>query len=809
MLHLIYWKIRKILLNAVFYLKKNYYKISTRFGLEKNVLSAQRYVILEVPKQTVINLLLFAVTLWLDKLLGVKIESPSIDKTLISDILIAMVGIAGVFLGLYCSYIATVFSSKYVNVPQEISNLFRDDFINSKSIKAITNYIIYSIIMLISNLFYSNLGVVSVLVNMIMAIYMVVSYVYIGKRILGMSNTYFVAENTYRSFHREFKKISKHKLFVQDGNFQNHIKKVACKNIETLKIINTYNLNGVEIKAPSLFNFMYNNLIVLYSYIDIKNHIPYDSLWFVSSEYKKWYKATDSEIRIALNNGTFLRNTEATDNFWFEKEILKINDLGFAELINKKEYDLVRKYIGCLEPLLSASVDSFNTKFWVEYIQTIQNQVSDILLNNKSEKTEELAMCETVLVAYLQFAIDMRKLINSFDLSQILEQSVQKNGYKKSKYPKLYNTAIIRNLYVGIAAEENIEHKKITPDWYVKQYISKQIYSEIVQFCESIEIIDKNIIRFAKELCDGKKHVAATFAYTKYIEWYHKIHIILETLEQLLIQTKSYHKEIPNVVWEDYDFESFAQSLNNTYTYALTEWSKSAMIFALKHWDNYDEFPDMLGSCYNNICNFLIQSLSNNDFNSFEKTYPSLWGIVTLYQELSRKELLKIKEPFKQPAIMAILCNPILDFGNISGYAYMWGEISGDERWKNLITNSFSKTLESYKDKKEETCEQISNCFSVSGSLGPVIYNRAELHHAWKMIIEKAFLQSGCIEWELKGFCEVIKTDCLWLKKLIGTRSDLGLTMSDGFEVFGVLVLNEHLPPDKKFTTKFGWEKDI
>ena len=76
-------------------------------------------------------------------------------------------------------------------------------------------------------------------------------------------------------------------------------------------------------------------------------------------------------------------------------------------------------------------------------------------------------------------------------------------------------------------------------------------------------------------------------------------------------------------------------------------------------------------------------------------------------------------------------------------------------------------------------------------------------------IIEKAFLQSGCIEWERKGFCEVIKTDCLWLKKLIGTRSDLGLTMSDGFEVFGVLVLNEHLPPDKKFTTKFGWEKDI
>lgn len=197
------------------------------------------------------------------------------------------------------------------------------------------NYIIYSIIMLISNMFFNNIRVVNIAINMIMGIYMIVSYVYIGKHILSMSNTYFVAESIYRFFFREFKKISEDTLFIKDENFQYHIKKSACKNIETLKIINMYNLEGSDVKSTSLFNFMRNNLTLLYSYMKIKNYIPHDSLWFRTVEYKKWYSAGDMEIRVALETGSFLSNGEKTDNFWFEKEILKINELGLKALIDK------------------------------------------------------------------------------------------------------------------------------------------------------------------------------------------------------------------------------------------------------------------------------------------------------------------------------------------------------------------------------------------------------------------------------------------------------------------------------------------
>ena len=78
------------------------------------------------------------------------------------------------------------------------------------------------------------------------------------------------------------------------------------------------------------------------------------------------------EIRVALETGSFLSNGEKTDNFWFEKEILKINELGLKALIDKNEFDLIRKYIVLLESLLSESIKAFDTQHWINYIQNVQ-----------------------------------------------------------------------------------------------------------------------------------------------------------------------------------------------------------------------------------------------------------------------------------------------------------------------------------------------------------------------------------------------------------------------------------------------------
>lgn len=811
MLSIVYWKLRSKCSKIIFFLKKIHYQSSICTNTKKSILKHKKNVFLDVPKSIILNLILFAITLYLDNLLEKVFKiKPNINQTLISDILIALVSIAGVFLGLYCSYIGTVFSSKYANAPQQLSNLFRDDLINSKSIKSITNYMIFSMIVIISNLLYKNIGIATVAVNFILAIYMIVSYVYIGKRILTMSNTYSVSESVYHNFIRDLKKLSHSHIFRKDANFQNHIKKETYNNIELLEIINTYNLETEENKTQSLFNFLYNNLNLLSFYTSIKSSIPYDSLWFKTTEYKKWYKASDSELITALNTGTFLTNIDSTDTYWFEKEILNINSLGFDELIKKKEFNLVRNYISCLQPLISNSIKNNNSEYWIDYLETIQKNIIKLIINGNIGIENELSLIEFLIIDYLHFAICLKKYFFRFNLDAILQFSIDNVNFDKYKYYQFFNNTTLEKLYESIKTEKKIENKRITPDWYIHQYVSKQVYDGTVRFCDSLDKINKNIVLLANELTDSKKHTAAALVYSKYIEWYDKVYNTLPYLNSVLEKSKTYHKEIKNYIWDEYDFNALTESINNSYNDSLIKWGKCASLFTINNWDNYDDFPDLLGACYNNICKFLVQSLVKNDFSAFEKTYPSLWETAVLYQELIRKDLIKIKEPYRQSYVIVTLSNPMLDFGNISGYAYLWGEIIDDTKWQNLVSDYFEKIMCNLKKEEKETnCMRISDFLSMPSKLGPLMHQRSILWTSWKRMIENAFIDSGRISWEHKGFFqEVIKTDSQWLKSLIGTRSDLNLMSSDAYEIFGVFILNKYLPEDKKFKTHWGWENE-
>lgn len=84
---------------------------------------------------------------------------------------------------------------------------------------------------------------------------------------------------------------------------------------------------------------------------------------------------------------------------------------------------------------------------------------------------------------------------------------------------------MVASIYKGIIAEQKIEKKKITPDWYIMQLIAKQIYDEFEQLCNAIEIVNDNMFNLAEEYADSKKSSSATLVYAKYIEWYHKIFI--------------------------------------------------------------------------------------------------------------------------------------------------------------------------------------------------------------------------------------------------------------------------------------------
>ena len=123
----IYWVFRKTIHNIVFWIKKIIYRlIDGAAGISEYKSFRQmiiKYSLLEIFK----GMLVSAVVLGLDYYFLEKGFLSAVDDTIFAPFIIGGIGIAGVILGLYCSNVATIYSTRYVSAPRCIANAFRND----------------------------------------------------------------------------------------------------------------------------------------------------------------------------------------------------------------------------------------------------------------------------------------------------------------------------------------------------------------------------------------------------------------------------------------------------------------------------------------------------------------------------------------------------------------------------------------------------------------------------------------------------------------------------------------------------------
>ena len=153
-----YWLIRQKCRNLKFQIKKAAFRLNERKESSERLSSFSRIVIRTLLVQVAINLVLVAVLYVGDKLLLSAMEilaktqtDPlivALPESILVDIVIGGIGVAGVILGLYCSNMTSVYSSKYTNAPATISSVFQRDVVTNRCIKQITGYTIFCVIIL-------------------------------------------------------------------------------------------------------------------------------------------------------------------------------------------------------------------------------------------------------------------------------------------------------------------------------------------------------------------------------------------------------------------------------------------------------------------------------------------------------------------------------------------------------------------------------------------------------------------------------------------------------------------------------------
>lgn len=410
-------------------------------------------------------------------------------------------------------------------------------------------------------------------------------------------------------------------------------------------------------------------------------------------------------------------------------------------------------------------------------------------------------MAEHIVVCYLAVLIDIMKYIENLG-EEVYLCDIKIFERKSWKNPnRYYNYADVRKLRDGVSAEMKLEGKRITPEWYINQVISKHYYEELLIMYEKIDfVINKYIPEFAEALLKQNKNAGAMIVFAKYSEVRSKVRTVEKLIDDKLSCILKFHKE-KSIVWKNKPKTNITKKFDIIYKGMLTEWCKCTSFFVLEHWNTYEKYPDILGACVTYLCDILVEAIVENEFDTFASNYKSLFGIQLLYQEYSRKELVQIKEKYRQSAVFAVFSNPIIEYSMISGYAYMWGEISGDNRWKTLILEDTKSNI-TKDDMAKKICEIL---YSVRGRM-PSIYHRDILHTSWCRKIENAFKSSEKLSWKRDMFYEVYGGDNKLLGAVLSEKNDYNFMKCAAYEIYAVVVLNQFLEEENRYRSCNRWE---
>ena len=311
-----------------------------------------------------------------------------------------------------------------------------------------------------------------------------------------------------------------------------------------------------------------------------------------------------------------------------------------------------------------------------------------------------------------------------------------------------------------------------------------------------------------KQLIEKRKYFPAAVSFSHMYELNSKIEYSISCIDYYYLQIEKLLLE-PTIVVEDIELSEAKKILASVKKELPQLLVKCSGIFAIQHWNEREEYPDLLGFCYNHICESLIESIEQNDFETFSKTYTGFLGVVLLYQEYVRVDATKIKEPHLQQGVFHVSTAPIIEYAIISGLSILWGEFNKSTQWMELI----NQELDNFIQKNENAIDSLTRISTIAAARKrhmAAIGNRDVLQTGWTMRIVNALEEAKVCEFDYGPFGQkILKTDSKILKAFYGTYFS-GLEYTHHVEdIYFVCCVNKYLSKDDLYKGDFEWEEDF
>lgn len=812
-----YWKTRKRAQSIIFRIKALLYSIVNKIGNLFEYRSFRSMIIRSIIrcliKTTIIALGVLLLDNWfigLFKDYGVN-NVLTIDIGIYVDVIIGSIGVAGVILGLYCSNIASIYSSRYANAPEKLSLAFQCDRLTQKCMFSIISFIIYGFTVIVESFLKLIIGWISIITIIIWAIYVVVSYSIAGNRTYQLSDVYRLADDSYNSLIKIIRNRLPKKLFSSDVNFQYYYSNEAWKKIDLLKSIQKYGVSENSGDNTTMVEFIFRNILLVGEYWKIKKGISKSSLWYRNkTKYQKWHLSNITETEMALRTGTLLGAKNERDYWWFENEIMSINHSCYEVLLKKNDYG---SFCSCLHALDKLCMTAISCKEIIYYVEEV-NWLKKIVINNIPSELDNLEKqkdysraVESISLLYLNIILESTKLYSEFNINDITKSIVKTidKGNKVDKEPLLSGRSS-RDFYEKIITEICVEGFRITPTWVINQFVAKEEYDYLNVLIDSICDGIGQTFSLGKEYLENKLFFESCILLSKFYEFESQLKRFIDVFVKIEKDLRVFQID-KEWEWDDFRLEKSMR--------VIEDWKKeipklllnSSSKFALTNWENRGDFPDFLGESFNHICEDAVDSIVNNNIIQFEIDFFNLSKLMLLYQEYIRTDFIAEDNKYRADYVFYSFTAPIVEWAQIGGLAILWGEFKADISWYEKV-NEGSKSILIQNNNEAGLAEKLILYAQNREKYMVGIGIRDYFETNWNIRVANAIKSSGSYDVIFEMYGPRLKTNSKLLNAFCSGFVNFGF-LNDPSEVFFIKCINPLLPKEKRYHTRYSWEEKL
>ena len=403
-------------------------------------------------------------------------------------------------------------------------------------------------------------------------------------------------------------------------------------------------------------------------------------------------------------------------------------------------------------------------------------------------------LLEIICYVFVHYTLCVREFIEKINLNECDKFIINNYKFHDKKIlqinNKIFNNSEFYWIYKGLRNEKKLEKKIITPNWYLKQRVSKLYIFEINKLLNIIEKMYRINLNLGTELLNSGKYTFSEAFIMNENELYNKINLIKETsspiFKELLTNDIEKDYKLPDI-----DINKIIEHIEKMhFEKAPKLWEKSCEVWGLKDKDNE---RDVFGFCYNNLCEYIFQNILNFNYDVFNLHYEKLVEIAIL-SEIDIHDELKGDKKYTDIAKFKFQMSGLNTMFELSGYAIIVGEILNDYRWKKKIDDVISNIFEKFNEAKKwkEIIRLLVNDFWYIESID---YTNKEIR--FRDTIEK----SQKLKFKYVGpFENKIVINTKNLEKMYYSDID-GLSI-DVREIFAIACLNKHLDSKDKYKSK-------